>query len=96
MASGTWVRSTDDRVIAGVAGGLADHLGIDVTLVRVLWVVAAVMGGFGVLAYAILWIALPEGESAASAPAERIAEERYARGEITFEELERIRRDLRA
>lgn len=96
MASGPLVRSTNDRMVAGVAGGMAGYLGIDATLIRVLWVVAAVMGGFGLLAYVILWIALPEGESAASAPAERIAEERYARGEITFEELERIRRDLRS
>ena len=81
-------------MIAGVAGGLGEHFGIDVTLIRVLWVAAVVFGGFGVLLYLILWIALPE-EGATSMQAVRIAEERYARGEISKDELDRIRADLR-
>lgn len=93
MTSRQLTRSRDDRVIAGVAGGLAEHFGIDATLIRVLWVVAVVFGGFGVLLYVVLWIALPE-ETATSMPALRIAEERYARGEIGKEELDRVRADL--
>lgn len=92
MASGQLVRSTTDRKIAGVAGGLAAYLNLDATLVRILWVLAVFGGGFGVLAYVVLWIVLPEGGSAS--PAVQIAEERYARGEITAEELARIREDL--
>ena len=92
MASGQLVRSTTDRKIAGVAGGLAAYMNIDATLVRVLWVLAVIGAGFGVLAYVILWIVLPEGEP--SSPAVQIAEERYARGEITAEDLARIRQDL--
>ena len=65
---------------------------MDVALVRILWVVAVVFGGFGVLAYVVLWIALPEGTSSSSAVT--IAEERYARGEITADELRRINDDL--
>ena len=62
MASGQLVRSTTDRKIAGVAGGVAAHFNIDPTLVRVLWVVAVIAGfGTGLLIYVILWIALPEG-----------------------------------
>ena len=47
-------------MIAGVCGGLAAHFGIDPTLVRLLWVAAVVFAGFGLLAYVILWIVLPE------------------------------------
>jgi hypothetical protein len=49
---------------------------------------------FGALAYLILWIALPKGTP--QIPASRIAEERYARDEISAAELEQIRGDRRA
>jgi phage shock protein C len=91
MATGQLTRSTTDKRLGGVAGGLAAYFGLDVTLVRVAWVVAGLMG-WGIVAYIILWIVLPEGPAAT--PAVRIAEERYARGEITSDELERIRGDL--
>jgi phage shock protein C len=53
-------RSRTNRKIAGVCGGLAEYFNIDVTLVRVLFVVLAVLGGPGVLAYILLWILAPE------------------------------------
>lgn len=86
-------RSETDRVLAGVAGGIAQRFGVSSTLVRLAWGVSVLFGGFGILAYVILWIALPKGP--AQIPAIRIADERYARGEISAEELERIRSDLR-
>lgn len=85
-------RSTTDRRIAGIAGGMAAYFDLDSTLVRVAWVIAGVMGGAGILAYLLLWVVIPEGPTLA--PAVQIAEERYARGEITTEELDRIRKDL--
>jgi phage shock protein C len=85
-------RSESNRVIAGVAGGIAQRLGVNPTLVRLAWVLSAFFGGFGILAYVVLWIVLPKGT--AHIPATRIAEERFARGEITAVELERIRSDL--
>jgi phage shock protein C len=85
-------RSETDRVIAGVAGGIAQRFGINSTLLRLAWALAVFFGGFGILAYAILWVALPKGQP--QIPAIRIAEERYARGEIPAAELERIRSDL--
>jgi len=91
MATGQLTRSETDKKIAGIAGGMAVHFGIDPTLVRVLWVVALLMG-WGFLAYLILWIVLPKGPG--STPAVRLAEERYARGEITAEDLQRVRSDL--
>lgn len=55
------VRSRNDRMIAGVCGGLAQYAGMDVTLVRVLTAVATFLG-FGSLAvlYLVLWLVLPE------------------------------------
>ena len=88
----TLKRSETDRVIAGVAGGVAQRFGLSATLVRLAWVVSVLFGGFGVLAYLILWIVLPKGTM--HTPAIRVAEERYARGEITAAELQRIRGDL--
>lgn len=52
-------RSSTDKKIAGVCGGLADYFDIDPTLIRVLWLLLVLCGGTGVLAYLILWIALP-------------------------------------
>jgi len=55
-------RSPSEKMVAGVCGGLADFLGIDVTLVRVLWVVLTLItGGGGFLAYLALWALLPVG-----------------------------------
>lgn len=53
-------RSTKDRKIAGVCGGLAEYLGIDPTLVRLLWVLFCLVGGAGLVAYLIAWIVMPE------------------------------------
>jgi phage shock protein C len=57
------LRSRDDRMVAGVCGGLATYLGVDATLVRVLVVVGTVLGfGSLVLAYLIGWVVIPEAE----------------------------------
>jgi phage shock protein C len=52
-------RSSTDKKIAGVCGGLAEYFDIDPTLIRVLWLLLLLCGGTGLLAYLILWIALP-------------------------------------
>jgi phage shock protein PspC (stress-responsive transcriptional regulator) len=56
-------RSSRHKIIAGVCGGLAEWLGWDVTLVRILYVVVSIVSvAFpGILAYVILWILMPEG-----------------------------------
>jgi phage shock protein PspC (stress-responsive transcriptional regulator) len=55
-------RSRQHRMIAGVCGGLAEWLGWDPTVVRVLYVVVSVLSaGFpGILAYIVLWMVMPE------------------------------------
>ena len=53
-------RSTKDKMIGGVAGGLAEYFDIDSTLVRVLFIVVVFLGGGGIIAYIILWIVVPQ------------------------------------
>ena len=53
-------RSTTDKMLGGVAGGLAKYFDIDSTLVRVLFIVVVFLGGGGIIAYIILWIVVPQ------------------------------------
>ncbi len=53
-------RSRDDRVLAGVCGGLARYLGIDAVLVRIAALLLIFAGGVGIVLYVIGWIAMPE------------------------------------
>ena len=60
-------KSSSDRVMFGVAGGLAEHLDIDSTLIRVAFVVLGFASGIGLIAYIVLALAMPEAvEGAAS------------------------------
>ena len=54
------MRSRVDRKIAGVCAGFAEYFDLDVTIVRVVWLIVALFGGGGVLAYIIAWIVMPE------------------------------------
>jgi phage shock protein C len=56
----TLYRSRDDRMLAGVCGGIGEYFAVDPTLVRLLFVLLAVFTGVGVLAYIVLWIVVPE------------------------------------
>ncbi len=49
-------RSGDDRVVAGVCGGLASTLGVDATLVRLVFALLSLAGGAGILLYLALWV----------------------------------------
>jgi phage shock protein C len=53
-------RSTKNRIIAGVSGGLGEYLDVDPVLFRIAFVVATFAGGAGILAYIIAWIIMPE------------------------------------
>jgi signal transduction histidine kinase len=52
--------------LGGVAAGIARRFGVDVTLVRLVFVVAAAAGGFGFAAYALAWLMIPAGDSGAA------------------------------
>ncbi|MBL7139062.1 MAG: PspC domain-containing protein [Bacteroidales bacterium] len=56
-------RSTKNRVLGGVCGGLGEYLNVDPVLLRVLWAVFFFFGGMGLLAYIIAWIIMPEDTS---------------------------------
>ena len=60
-------RSHDDKKIGGVAAGVARHLDVDPTIVRVLFVVAIFFGGAGLLVYAALWLVVPDDTTGRSA-----------------------------
>lgn len=49
-----------NRMVAGVAGGLAEYFDVDPTLIRALFVIVTLLGGSGVLIYIILWLIMPE------------------------------------
>ena len=55
-------RSTTNKTIAGVCGGLAEYLNIDPTIVRVIWALVA-MSGAGLLAYLLCALIIPEKPS---------------------------------
>lgn len=82
-------RSRDDRIVAGVAAGLAEHFGIDTALVRIAFVVTTIWGGLGALAYFVLWLVLPEGDSY-----EDVLAGRLERGEISASEYREMLADM--
>jgi phage shock protein PspC (stress-responsive transcriptional regulator) len=56
------LRRSSDRLIAGVCGGIAEWLGWDPTLVRLLYVLASIASAAfpGLLAYLVLWLVMPK------------------------------------
>ena len=57
-------RSTTNRYVAGVAGGLGRHFNVDPTIIRVLLVVLTFFGGAGLIVYAVCWLLVPEDTAA--------------------------------
>ena len=52
-------KSNENRIIAGVCGGIAEYFDVDPTLIRLGWVVFCAMGGSGLIAYLIAAILMP-------------------------------------
>jgi phage shock protein C len=67
------VRSTNDKKIAGVAAGLADYFDLDPTIIRLVWLLAILFAGTGLIAYIILWIALPAGPTGVATSSATVA-----------------------
>ncbi len=59
-------RSTADKKLAGVCGGVARHWGVDPLLVRVGWALLALSGGVGIVLYAAAWLLVPADGSTTS------------------------------
>ena len=53
-------RSTTDRRIAGVCGGLANYLTVDPVVLRIIFLISLVFGGLGLWAYLVIWLVAPE------------------------------------
>jgi len=70
-------RSTDDRMLAGVVGGLARYLDVDATLLRIAFVALTVMGGAGVPIYLAAWLLIPEDGTDQSIAASFLDSRRY-------------------
>jgi len=56
-------RNPESKVLGGVAGGIAAFFGSDKVLIRILFVILAFFGGFGIILYIILWISIPEAKT---------------------------------
>ena len=53
-------RSTKNKVLGGVCGGLGEYFNIDPVIVRILWILFCLAWGVGILAYIIAWIIIPK------------------------------------
>jgi phage shock protein PspC (stress-responsive transcriptional regulator) len=53
-------RPVEDRMLGGVAAGIARYLRVDVTVVRIIFAVLAIMGGAGIPLYLAGWLLIPE------------------------------------
>jgi phage shock protein C len=62
------IRPRAGRKIAGVCAGVAEYFDLDVTLVRVIWLLVSFMTGVGLLAYPVAWIVMPEEPLSLPAP----------------------------
>lgn len=65
-------RSNENKMIAGIAGGLAEYFGVDPVLIRLIWIISIFFGGAGIFAYLIGWLIIPEGESDAEQEANEV------------------------
>jgi phage shock protein C len=63
-------RSEDERVIAGVLGGIARHLGVDPTRLRIVYVLVSILSAAfpGILVYLLLWYLIPAGDRSPYGP----------------------------
>ena len=63
------VQPRNGRKVAGVCMGFAEYFDLDVTLVRIVWLLCAIFGFFGFIGYGIAWIVMPEEPLMLAAPA---------------------------
>lgn len=61
------MRSSSDRVIAGVAAGVGRYFSVDPVVVRIAFIVGAFFGGAGIIAYGAAWLLVPSDDGAARA-----------------------------
>ncbi len=92
MSEARLTRSNDDRIIAGVCGGLAAYLDIDSVFVRLAFVILLFASGIGLPIYVILWIVMPEQGSDSYSDVEVIQKNLGEMGETVSSGVSRIGR----
>jgi phage shock protein C len=75
MANKRLYRSRTDKQMSGVCGGVADYLGIDPTIVRIVWVLLTLAGGPGLVLYIIMALVVPEEPEFVQTSAEKVKNE---------------------
>lgn len=75
MSDKKLVRPNDDRMIAGVCSGLGNYLGIDPTVIRILFVLFSVFVGGGIIVYLVLWLVVPQEGGVDDVVAKNITDE---------------------
>lgn len=79
-------RNIDDRILAGVASGIAAYFGVDPVFIRIVFILLLFLNGFGILLYIILWIIMPAAKT--------LPQKLEMQGDpVTLERLERLARD---
>ena len=68
-------RPNDDRWIAGVCSGLGNYLGIDPTVIRILFVLFSIFVGGGIIVYLVLWLVMPQASDDEDIFAKNITED---------------------
>lgn len=92
MSEARLTRSNDDRIVAGVCGGLAAYLDIDSVFVRLAFVILLFASGIGLPIYVILWIVMPEQDSDSYSDVEVIQKNLGEMGETVSSGVSRIGR----
>lgn len=91
-----FMRSTRERMWAGVAGGMAEYFELDPSLVRLLWVAATVVsGGLAVAVYILLWIILPRDNTVTGPTWRNWSEEFHSETQRFAAEARRVADDVR-
>lgn len=65
-------RSRRNALLGGVCGGIAEHLGVDATLIRVVFAVLALASGVGILIYLLLWLVIPAEDDPGLSPRDAV------------------------
>jgi phage shock protein C len=90
MPQNRLMRSTNDRILAGVCGGLAAYLGIDTILVRLAFLLLIPASGLGLLTYLTLWLLMPEEGTSGKSAGDIVQENLNQMGETISGSAERF------
>jgi phage shock protein C len=74
-------RSSKNKTLAGVCGGIAEYFGIDPTIVRLIWIALTLLGGSGILLYIIAYFVMPKNPDF-SAPAAPVSKSDFTAGKV--------------